>query len=134
MVEEIWLPVKGWEGVFEVSNMGRVKRLETTYKDMFGNIRTCKENIRKNTHTERGYLVVTLTYAGNRKLCKVHRLVAEAFLQREDGLDIINHKDGDKTNNFVNNLEWCTQLHNNVHALETGLRYGWRKDIFIKTH
>lgn len=134
MVEEIWLPVKDWEGVFEVSNIGRVKRLETTYKDMFGNVRTCKENIRKNTHTKRGYLVVTLTYANRRKLCKVHRLVAEAFLHKEDGLDIINHKDGNKTNNYVDNLEWCTQLHNNIHALETGLRYAWRKDIFIKTH
>ena len=122
MNKEVWLPVVGWEDIFEVSNKGRVKRLQTTYKDMFGNTKIVVENIRKNTPTTRGYLVITLTYKNRRKLCKIHRLVAEAFLPRTPGLDIINHKDGVKTNNNVENLEWCSQLHNNLHALRTGLR------------
>ena len=103
-----------------VSNMGRVYskiRIKPNTKNYF-----CGGIICSNTQTKRGYVVVKLRYQTKWKMCKIHRLVAEAFLHKEVGLDIINHKDGNKTNNHVNNIEWCNQLHNNLHALRTGLR------------
>jgi len=68
-----------------------------------------------------GYHTVTLYYKGNRKTKKIHRLVAEAFIPKVEGKDYVNHIDGDKDNNDVSNLEWCTVYENNLHARKTGL-------------
>ena len=119
--EEEWRDVDGWGGKYMVSNIGRVyskRRMRTTrvFKMEVGGI------ILKNITTKAGYQVVPLHNDGKRCLAKVHRLVATAFIPIVDGMNIINHKDGDKSNNLVANLEWCNQLHNNIHALKTGLR------------
>ncbi len=116
---EEWRPVVGWSN-YMISNIGRVYskiRLKPNTKNT-----TCGGAMCGNTKTKMGYIVAKLRYCGKNKTCKVHRLVAEAFLPKEDGLDIINHKDGDKTNNHVSNIEWCNPLQNNLHALSTGLR------------
>ena len=68
-----------------------------------------------------GYLYVRLSIDGNSKHRTIHRLVAETFLPNKQNLPQINHKDGNKKNNKVSNLEWCTQKHNMQHAIKTGL-------------
>lgn len=95
---EKWRPVVGYEGLYEVSDCGRVKSLK------FG-----KEVILKPTYTKDGYLRVELLVKGrkSRKIRTIHRLVAEAFIPNPDNKPCINHKDENKTRNVVENLEWC---------------------------
>lgn len=108
--EEIWLPIKGFKGLYEVSNTGLVRSLKHTPYRLISPYTT-----------EKGYLKVGLSVHG--KVCKyrVHRLVAEAFLPNIDKLPQINHIDGDKTNNNIDNLEWCDQFQNMRHAYNMGL-------------
>ena len=108
-MEEEWRPVKGYEGLYEVSNMGRVKSLH------YG-----KERILRMPDNSAGYRNVELeNKAPQRKL--VHRLVAEAFIPNPMNLPVVNHLDGDKHNNCVSNLEWCTYRQNTLHAIKLGL-------------
>lgn len=104
MKGEIWKDIEGYEGLYQVSNLGRVKSLN--YK------RTGKERILKAGKSGYGYLQVNLYKDGNREQPLVHRLVATAFLDNPDNLPEVNHKDEDKTNNCVENLEYCSRLYN----------------------
>ena len=101
MTEEIWCPIKGYENIYEVSDQGRVKSLK------FG-----KERILKPLRTQKGYLRVSLCKNGEHKMYMVHRLVAQTFIPNPDNLPEVNHKDEDKTNNSVQNLEWCSSKYN----------------------
>lgn len=103
-MKEIWKEILGYERTYEVSNFGRVR-----------NIRTGK--ILKPTNDKDGYLQLVLSKNGTRKTVKVHRLVAYAFLPNPQNLPQINHKDEDKTNNKVDNLEWCDSKYNNNYSL-----------------
>ena len=101
MTEEIWCPIKGFEGQYQVSDQGRVKSLKFD-----------KERILKTGITTDGYLIVGLCKNGEHKWYSVHRLVALAFIPNPDNLPQVNHKDEDKDNNSVQNLEWCDQKYN----------------------
>lgn len=109
-MEEEWKPIKGYEGLYEVSNMGRVKSL---YHG--------KERILSISDDSSGYKGVNLTKQTVIKRKQVHRLVAEAFIPNPTNLPVVNHLDGDKHNNCVSNLEWCTKKENTNHAIKTGL-------------
>ena len=109
MEDEIWCPIKGYESLYEVSDQGRVRSLK------FG-----KERILKPGRNPEGYLVVCLCKNGEIKQCLVHRLVAQTFIPNPDNLPQVNHKDEDKENNSVQNLEWCTNKYNS--------NYGTRND------
>ena len=98
---EIWKPVDGYEGLYEVSNLGRVKSLK------YGN-----EKVLKPVKDKDGYLVVSLYRDGKRKMFKIHRLVAIAFIPNPEGFEQINHIDEDKTNNVALNIEWCDCKYN----------------------
>ena len=98
---EEWKDIEGYEGMYQVSNQGRVKSLK------FG-----KEKIRKCREMSNGYLVVGLCKEGKRTDKLVHRLVAEAFLPNPNNLPQVNHKDENPSNNNVENLEWCTPKYN----------------------
>ena len=99
---ETWKAIAGYEGLYEVSDQGRVKSLK------YG-----KEKILKPQKNRGGYLKVVLYKDGHAKTVKVHRLVAEAFIPNPNNLETINHKDEVKTNNAVSNLEWMSQKDNN---------------------
>lgn len=112
MENEIWKPVKGYEDLYEVSNLGRVKSLER--KKRMGNcygLHTIKEKI-LSPYDSYGYKRVNLSKDCKYKHCQVHRLVAESFLSKPEGDVEIDHIDGDKSNNNVSNLRRVTHYEN----------------------
>ena len=111
---EEWRDIKGYEGLYQVSNTGKVKSLERTVRIGRG-YRTVTEKIMKPRENNHGYLQLHLCREGKRKLCRIHRLVAQAFLPNPDNLSEVNHKDENKQNNYVENLEWCSHSYNNTY-------------------
>ena len=107
-LNEIWKPVRGYEGLYEVSNLGRVKSLSR----ITGSIVRKDRIMAIGKGGNNNYQIVQLTIDGNRKTYLIHRLVAEAFIQNPDNLPQVNHKDENPTNNCVDNLEWCTAKYN----------------------
>ena len=109
-MEEIWKPIKGYEGLYEVSNLGKIKTLSRYIRN-----RKMPEKIKKLDKSKYGYLRVELSNNRIRRKYFVHRLVAEAFISNKNNLPCINHKDENKNNNIVSNLEWCDYLYNNLY-------------------
>lgn len=101
-MQEIWRDIEGYENLYQVSNLGRVKSLK------YGKERIMKERICTN-----GYLNTCLCKDGKAKYYLTHRLVAKAFIPNPDNLPEINHIDEDITNNNAENLEWCDRKYNN---------------------
>jgi hypothetical protein len=122
-MEETWKPVIGWETLYEVSDRGRVRSITRTVESYGGRMRSAPATVLVAHPVSRhGYLGVRLSGHGKVETFAVHRLVALAHLgPRPDG-KTINHIDGNKKNNSVANLEYCSQAENNQHALHTGLR------------
>ena len=119
-MKEIWEDIKGYEGLYQVSNLGRIKSLK--YWSNVHNKYYNREIILKQKENRYGYLFVGLYKEHKRKECLIHRLVSEAFIPNLENKKEINHKDGNKKNNCVNNLIWCTRSENMLHAYKTGLR------------
>lgn len=114
--KEIWRLISGYENIYKISNYGQVKRLKS--HDLRG--RNVKEKILKNILGNHGYYRVTLCN-GIQKAFTLHRLLALAFLPNPFKYPCINHKNGVKTDNRLENLEWCSYSHNQSHAIRTGL-------------
>ena len=110
---EIWLPIENYEHLYEVSNLGRVRRLESFVTGKNGVTRKVSGKILKPGTHRNGYLFVTLSKNGIHRHFLLHRLVSTAFLPNPDKKPQVNHKDEDKLNNSVENLEWCTAQENN---------------------
>lgn len=125
MEPENWLPILGHEGAYEVSDQGRVRSLDRAMfvRNRWGSFspRTVRGRVLRHNDNGTGYAQVQLASGGERDPRLVHRLVAEAFLAQVDGAVFVNHKDGDKRNNHVQNLEWCTRSGNMAHAYSAGL-------------
>lgn len=115
---EIWKDIAGYEGLYQVSNLGQVRSVGRI--DSRGHF--YKSKILSFEIMKKGYKRVSFCIEGKIIKKMVHRLVAETFLPNENNLPEINHKDGNKSNNIVTNLEWCTTLDNIHHAFDTGLR------------
>ena len=107
LYNEIWKDIKDYEGLYQVSNLGNVRN-KRTEKVLIGGIK-------------RGYREVIILKDTKRKYKLVHRLVAEAFIPNAENHPQVNHIDGNKLNNKVNNLEWCTRSENMKHAYKIGL-------------
>ena len=98
---ETWKAIAGYEGLYQVSNLGRVKSINYNH--------TGKEKILKPRKNTCGYLHVCLYKDGQKKMSLVHRLIAEAFIPNPNNLETVNHKDEVKTNNVASNLEWMSR-------------------------
>ena len=117
---EIWKDIKDYEGLYQVSNKGRIKRVERDYICKHyagGNSKyTLKEQILKPRKSNTNYLQVGLVKNKKQKHFSIHKLVANAFIENPNNYKIINHKDSNIENNNVENLEWCTQSYNIQYA------------------
>lgn len=111
-IKEIWKDIKGYEGLYQVSNLGNVKSLNIIIFDKLGRKHIKKSKILKQRMDKYGYKYVQLHKNGNTKHKLVHRLVAENFILNTNNLLQVNHKNEIKTDNNVENLEWCTNKYN----------------------
>lgn len=123
----MWRQIEGYEGYYEVSDEGSVRSVDRFITDSNGNTRFLRGSIMKLSEATRrdntnGYLVVNLHKNHKSSVIPVHVLVASAFIPNEQNKPTVNHKDGNKHNNRVSNLEWSSYSENNTHAIETGLR------------
>lgn len=112
MAEEIWKDIKGYEGLYQVSNLGRVKSLDRVIIKNNGFTIHIKEKILQNSIDRKGYPIIGLCKMGKCKTKPIHRLVADAFIPNPENKPEIDHIDTDPTNNRVENLRWCTRQEN----------------------
>lgn len=116
--QEIWLPIPGYGGLYMVSSLGRIKRLESMVKHPLGGYRKVVERILKNEGNNK-YIQYMLCFEGSRDGHLLHRLVATAFHPNPDNKPCVNHKDGNTHNNAAYNLEWATYSENELHSTRT---------------
>lgn len=122
--DEEWRDASGYEGIYRVSSAGNVMSVEHSLIDSAGRKRHFPAKLLTPTigkDPRYGYAHLSLTKDGIAKRVWLHRLVAEAFIPNPDNLPQVNHKDGNKVNNNVENLEWCTIRDNLLHSFRTGL-------------
>ena len=123
-MKEEWRPVKGFEGLYEVSNLGRVRSLDRKYtisRERYHGGINKKGKIITGYKGEKHYCQVCLFREGKKSYAQIHRMVAEAFIPNPENKRQVNHKDGIKQNNVVTNLEWVTPSENILHSFEAGL-------------
>lgn len=121
--KEIWKDIKGYEGFYQVSNLGRIKSLDRIIKYK-RNKKVLRKQIGKilKQANRKEYKFVALLKEAKRKQYSVHRLVAEAFIPNPDNLPEVNHLDFNPSNNCVTNLEWCTKSRNIKYSYDFGRR------------
>lgn len=123
MIKEQWRHINGYNGLYMVSNWGRVKSANENLGEMpNGGSRIKQGRFLSLRPSKDGYVRVSLHKAKKQSMKLVHRLVAEHFLKARPGKDQVNHKNGIKSDNGVVNIEWCTKLENQRHAIKTGLQ------------
>jgi hypothetical protein len=121
MENEIWKDIEGYEGIYQVSNLGRVRSLDYTVTKKDGTVQTYKGKVFSMTLNTTGYPYVSFRMGSSkRKSLTVHRLVAQAFIPNPNNLPEVNHRNEDKTDNRVENIEWCDRKYN--------MQYGTRND------
>jgi len=144
-MKEIWKPVKGFEGIYEVSNIGTVRSIDrymvhNTYKESAKPKRQLHRGkiIKQYINNQgKGYMYVILWLHSKSYKRYVHRLVAESFIENPNGFPEVNHIDGNPKNNSVSNLEWTTHAENIKHSIITGLTRGKERNVVgtnIKTN
>ena len=157
MIDEVWKQVVDFEGLYEVSNKGRVMSVDRDIPTSTGKVRHKIGVVLNQFITNKGYPYVMVNKDYKQHLKTVHRLVAQAFIPNPNNYPVVNHKDKDKTNNCVENLEWCTSSYNNTYNsvnkkraqklkgkpskkripvidLNTGVVYSSRREVNEKLH
>lgn len=119
-MKEIWKDVVGYEGYYQISSFGNVRSVDRYINSSYNSTIFRKGAVMKQQQSKKGYMTVHLSKNGISKRLPVHRLVAKAFIPNPDDLPQVNHKDTDKTNNKVLNLEWITNCDNVKHAIKNG--------------
>lgn len=119
MTEEIWKDIPGYEGYYQVSSLGRVRSMDRVVKGRWGH-RLQRGAMMKLGQDFDGYLELGLTKDGKQRDYRVNRLVAITFIPNPRNLPVVHHKDNNKKNNRVDNLEWTTVQYNTQHAIDTG--------------
>lgn len=117
--KEIWLPITGYEGYYEISNIGNVRSINRWVKDRRGR-KMVRGKDKLAIIGNNGYYSVSLYKFGEGKTYLVHRLIAIHFIPNPNNKPFINHKDSNKLNNSIDNLEWCTNQENIIHASQNG--------------
>lgn len=123
MNKETFVDIPGYEGVYQINQNQEIKRLPRLVDNRWGNKSRLKEKILHPYQHNTGYIYIQLD-----KSWKLHRLMAITFIPNPNNYPMINHKDGNKLNNDISNLEWCTNQQNMQHAFDTGLKIGLRGD------
>lgn len=113
MGQEIWKDIKGYEGLYQVSNYGKIKSLSRHIIRINGNYLIDKDKLLKQKKNPKGYVSVSLCKKGVIKYRMIHRLVAEAFIPNPNNYPCVNHKNENKVDNRLENLEWCSYTYNN---------------------
>jgi hypothetical protein len=111
-MKEIWKDIEEYEGLYQVSNLGRVKSIEKRFSSCGKPKKIAREKILKERETEKGYVSVMLCRSCNKKQYRIHRLVAQAFIKNTGNKPFINHLDGNRKNNNSDNIEWVTHKEN----------------------
>lgn len=125
--KEIWLPVVWYEWIYEVSNFGKVKSISREILMHWKYPYLCAEKMMKQTLWDVWYYAVWLRKNWKTDSKRIHRLVAKAFIPNPDNKRTVNHKNWIKTDNRVENLEWCTQSENNKHATDVLWKDNWTR-------
>ena len=116
-----WVKIKGYEDFYEISSSGEIRSKDRTVTDKIGRTRSWKGKTLNPNIAPNGYYRVSFSINRNRKQFYVHRLIAEHFIPNPDNLPQVNHIDGNKLNNSLDNLEWVTVQDNVIHAYKNGL-------------
>jgi len=127
MENEIWEDIDGYEGLYQISNLGRIKSLPRTIT--YTVKMETKELIMKPSVSSSGYCGVNLKGIGKVKRLNVHRILAKTFINNKNKKKCVNHKDGNRLNNNLSNLEWVTHSENSKHAYRHNGRIVWNKGI-----
>lgn len=131
-MKEIWKDIDGFEGYYQVSNLGRVRSLDRVVKQFNGKgiaKKKTKGRVLTTTKQTQGYSQIGLCKDGTQKSYRLNRLVANAFIPNPENKPEVNHIDGNKDNNRVDNLEWATSAENKQHSLKTGLAKPYKRPI-----
>jgi len=132
-MNEIWYPCAGYETHYEVSNLGNVRSIERMVNNRLHNgLKKSPAKLLKQGKSKSGYFIVSFCVDGFKSNQTVHRLVARAFISNESNKPQVNHKDGNKLNNHIDNLEWMTASENGLHSFKVLENKIWNKGMKLK--